>query len=80
MPYFKNEKGEKGHVNSEEVMSRLEEAGYIRLKGKELFLRIVVETCREWGIPALVALAVFHFTSEFVLSIVFLYVTQRILD
>ena len=80
MPYFKNEQGAKGYVNNDKVMTRLEEAGYIKLEGRELFLRIVVEAFKKWGIPALVSLAVFHFTGEFALGIVSLYVTQQILN
>ena len=80
MPYFKNEQGAKGYVNDEEIMTRLEKAGHIRLEGKELFLRIVVEVFKKWGIPAVVSLVVFHFTGEFALSIVSLYVMQQILN
>lgn len=80
MPYFKNEDGKKGHTNSEEVMARLEEAGFIRLKGKELLLRIFVKVMAEWGIPAVAALIAYHFTGEFALAIFSLYTAQQILN
>ena len=79
MPYFKNEKGAKGYVNDEEMMIRLEKAGYIRLEGKELFLRLIVESLKDWGIPAVVCVTVFHFTGEFALSLIAFWVTQQIL-
>lgn len=79
MPYFKNEKGAKGYVNDEEMMARLEEAGYIRLEGTELFLRIIVEALKKWGVPALVAWIIFYLTDDFASSIILMLVTQNLL-
>ena len=80
MPYFKNEKGAREHVNDKEVMTHLEKAGFTKLKGKELFLCIVVKACKEWGIPMLVAWTIFYLTDDFASSIILLFVTQQMLN
>lgn len=80
MPYFVSEDGQKGYVNDEGVMSRLEEEGYIRLKGKELFACILVSACKHWFIPSLVSCVLFYWTGEFMLSLIIFYFTHRLLD
>ena len=81
MPYFKNEDGAKGHTNNEEVMARLEEAGYVRLEGKELLWRIVHAALKSWGIPALCVALVFNAWPDiFALSLVTFVTVQQILD
>lgn len=79
MPYFKNEEGAKGYVNDEEVMSRLEGEGYVRLKGKELFLRLVIEALKDWGLPGVASTLTFLLTDDFALSTLAFWVTQQIL-
>lgn len=80
MPYFKTPDGGKGHVSDEEVMSRLEKQGFVRLKGKELFLRIVWNAMKKWGIPAVFAVIANHFTQEFMVGLIVFAGVQQILD
>lgn len=81
MPYFKSvATGARGHVNDEAVMTRLEESGYVRLEGTELYARIVWEALKEWGIPAACALATFHFYSDPVVGLIIFASVQKILD
>lgn len=83
MPYFKLPDGRgKGHVSDEATMVKLEEGGCIRLAGRELFVRIVWGALKKWGIPAVFALATFHYVipGEFVVGLFVFALTQRILD
>lgn len=80
MPYFKTDSGGKGYVNDEGVMAGLEEKGFIRLEGKELFLHIVIMALKDWGIPALMSLGVYHFTGEFAYSLVVFWLAHTLLD
>lgn len=81
MPYFKSADGRvKGRVSDGAIMVRLEEAGYVRLEGRELFVRIVWKAVKEWGIPSVCALIAFHFSDEFLLGLIVFCVVQGILD
>lgn len=84
MPYFKRKDGAKGYTNNEEFMALLEECGYVRLKGKELFLHIIWTAMKTWGLPATAAFAIRHFggngTVEFVIALFIFAIVQRILD
>lgn len=80
MPYFKTLDGGNGHVNSEKVMKRLEERGFVRLKGKELILRIFIKAFRERVIPVGASALAFHFTEDWAMSIIALWFVQKLLD
>ena len=81
MPYFKTKGGGKGYTNDEGVMAYLEGLGYIRLKGRELFFHIVWRALKKWGLPAIAAVAIYHYTTgEFMVALLIFAFVQKILD